>query len=188
MAGRRLTLTIVAGVALAFSPTLPAFAQAQPTPLEHTSSPHGLASAQEVRRHYSDRTTLFHSSEHGTQVEYATADGRVFLWYPGNRDVISGRWRVEEIGPVLVRHEGKAADAGKPKKLAKICFQYASNSYNPVTRQRGGSWSCTLYGSLKASTRESRSGDVFNLANGRIPFVLSREETTIEALLKRSKG
>lgn len=175
-------------VVLTTLPSLSALAQARhQAPWERTPSPHGLADAQEVRHYFSNRTKLSYSSGHGTQVEYSSADGRVFLWYPGNRAVVSGRWRVEEIGPVIVRQEGNPAEPGKPRKLAKVCFQYGPNTYNPVTQHQGGGWECTLYGSLKATARESRSGDVFNLANGKIPFVLLKEEATIEALLKRSR-
>jgi hypothetical protein len=147
----------------------------------------GLASMQEVRRYYNDRTHMSYSKAHGPQVEYSTADGRVFLWYPGNTAILPGRWRVEETNPVIVHLAGRPEGSSESRRLTKICFQYGADSYNPVTRHQGADWECTLYAFAKATDRESRVGDVFGLASGKLPFVLDRDETTIEALLKMSK-
>jgi len=71
---------------------------------------------------YSGNTFVYYGRAHGVQVEYYSANGRNYLWYPGNRRAVPGRWKLSN------------------KKT--ICFQYGGNTYNPVTRKRGGRWEC----------------------------------------------
>lgn len=104
-----------------------------------------------------DSTYLSFSRAHGFQVNYLGPNGKAWLWYPGNprgvpeeykRDVISGQ------------------DA--------ICWRHPSNSYNPVTRTRGGSFACE---SLKLSQRTivaALPGDPFTLQTGQVPYPLER--------------
>lgn len=110
-------------------------------------------------------TTLFYSEGHGTQVEYLHADGKSYLWYPGNRIVLTAPWK---------------------KQGDRICYLYRTNTYNPVTGSRGGQWECTALLIQQARVLERVKGDVFALAeaarNQTVPFVLSRNKTTIARL------
>ena len=56
-----------------------------------------------------DRTIMTYSSGHGTQVEYSAANGRTFLWYPGNTRTVLGEWKVEERDIRLPGGEGVTA-------------------------------------------------------------------------------
>jgi len=89
---------------------------------------------------------------HGTQVEYHSPDGQVFLWYPGNRAPVRGAWKV---------------DGGFTPRL---CYMYQENSYNPLTRQRGGKWECRSLAGYELPVMIK--GDPFNLASGKLPFVI----------------
>lgn len=91
---------------------------------------------------------------HGTQVEYHSPDGKVFLWYPGNQHPVQGRWKVED------------RQSGKPL----LCYQYGVKTYNPVLRQRGGAWRCERQNWVYLGT--AFAGDPFHLASGRLPFVI----------------
>src|SRR4029453_11353963 len=48
----------------------------------------------EANAKFVDHTRISFSPGHGTQVSYMRADGTVFLWYPGNRVVVRGRWLI----------------------------------------------------------------------------------------------
>ena len=140
--------------------TADAFAQGS-APMSHS----------EAHRYFSSKTRVSLDQGHGTQVSFTSADGRVFLWYPGNAVVLHGRWRIVDA-------QGGAA----------ICFLYGSNTYNPVTQQAGGRWSCGPADRLKRITVDQANGDVFGLARRRtVPFRLSSERTTI-AELQRALG
>ncbi len=102
---------------------------------------------------YSGKTKIFYERSHGIQVEYYSSSGGAYLWYPGNRGVVKGRWR----------RRGK-----------QICFQYGANTYNPVTKKRGGRWECMPVAYHQKILKGSCKGDVFNLATGRIPYVLRK--------------
>ena len=100
---------------------------------------------------------------HGTQVEYYDGAGHSWLWYPGNRVVLPGQYKL---------------------KGADICFAYGPNSYNPVTGKIGG-WECQNLKAEQQFTVDRTKGDVFHLKNaGKVPFRLSNARTTIGALLK----
>ncbi|HQZ13360.1 MAG TPA: hypothetical protein PK286_10805 [Devosia sp.] len=109
----------------------------------------------------SNVTIMTYDPGHGTQIEYFDAKGNNFLWYPGNRAVVAGRWKVE----------------GK-----NICFNYGGNTYNPVTKQRGGNWECMPLALSDNGVVERAKGDIFKLSSGRVPFALKPERTTFAAL------
>jgi len=114
----------------------------------------------------SNRTTMTFDPGHGTQIEYVAADGTNYLWYPGNRVVLPGHWKLE----------GKL-----------ICFQYGANTYNPVTRTQGGNFDCERLSDYTGFIVETAKGDPFGLAHRTgVPFQLTRSRTTIAALLKRA--
>ncbi|WP_170763836.1 hypothetical protein [Ruegeria lacuscaerulensis] len=92
---------------------------------------------------------------HGYQVEYLSPDGRAYLWYPGNRKTVVGKWKI---------------------LLDEVCYRYGSNTFNPQTRQRGGSWNCEYTGILGYRVTAFQQGDVFNLKSGNLPYVRKRCE------------
>lgn len=133
-----------------------------------TASP-DVSGAAQARAFFANKTYMTSYSGHGTQVEYLRSGGAAFLWYPGNTIVVRGNWKVE------------VRDAG-----ALICFRYGRNTYNPVTRKRGGQWECMGTARQASLIVESARADVFGLAKGSaVPFVLSRERATIQELKAR---
>lgn len=125
-----------------------------------------VISPAQLKAQVSGRTHRTYSSQHGTQVEYLAPNGVSYLWYPGNTRAVVGRWTVEPYD--------------KNPKVGVICFAY-QNSYNPVTRTSGGRH-CITAGNFKNTHRESRSGDVFNLSSGRVPYTLSKRDLSFEQL------
>ncbi|MGB9364465.1 MAG: hypothetical protein WCE79_00485 [Xanthobacteraceae bacterium] len=112
---------------------------------------------------------------HGTQVYYMRPDGTEFLWYPGNTVIVTSKWRLTPRGD------------GSPQHGVDICFQYGTNTYNPVTKQQGGQWECRPAHINARRVVERAMGDVFGLSR-RLPFVLSRERTSIDELQKTQKA
>jgi hypothetical protein len=111
-------------------------------------------------------TNMTFDSGHGTQVEYVAAGGISFLWYPGNRVVLDGRWK---------------------RQGSDICFLYGANTYNPVTGVRGGAWECMPFRLYWGGITERMKGDIFALrGRGAVPFVLSKDRTTLERLLSHA--
>jgi hypothetical protein len=110
-------------------------------------------------------TVLFYNQAHGVQVEYYTKNGRSYLWYPGNSRSLAGKWKKEMDGKL-------------------ICFSYPSNSYNPVTKERGGDWKCRLTRNFERHVTQTCKGDVFRLASGKIPFVLKKGRSQLNDLKK----
>src|SRR5262245_2331452 len=127
----------------------------------------------EAREYFVCKTRVSFSDGHGTQVAYMNSTGGVFLWYPGNGAVVPGRWKIEEA-------------TIKNLTFPALCFQYGADTYNPVTKERGGRWSCLPADVWARTTVDSADGDVFGLERrgGAVPFRLSRERTTIADLKK----
>lgn len=94
---------------------------------------------------------------HGWQYEYHSPDGKTLLWYPGNRRLVPGEWKVE------------AAADGSPS----ICYRYGANTYNPVTKTGGGGWECRAGDTRSGDT--ALKGDPFNLTTNGVPFVMTKE-------------
>lgn len=92
-------------------------------------------------------------SGHGFQVTHFNGDGQVWLWYPGNDRPLAGEWKLEGD---------------------KICFRYSSNSYNPVTKTRGGAFKCTSLRGIQTRVISQLQGDPFRLSSGAIPYVLDK--------------
>lgn len=143
----------------------------------------------------SDVTALHYDSGHGTQVEYMSADGHAFLWYPGNRSVVPGEWHIRigseawgpgdesrnELGPnaFIQRHRAFPFES-----TLYLCFRYGRNTYNPVMNMRGGNWECAISEPLSHWEEITYAGDLFGLAETRqVPAVLeSGPRYTIEDL------
>jgi hypothetical protein len=98
-------------------------------------------------------------------VEYLTREGQSFLWYPGNRVILEGRWK----------EQGR-----------EVCFAYGANTFNPVTGNSGGAWECTPAKTFWSGITERAEGDVLGLAErNRAPFRLTPERTTLKDLAAR---
>lgn len=99
---------------------------------------------------------------HGVQIEYFSSDGRVFLWYPGNRGVVTGLYRVI----------GHAVPGGTPRpdQIRFMEFNYQANSYNPVTGEAGGKWELARLSELRERTVSYAKGDIFDLSSGAVPY------------------
>jgi hypothetical protein len=91
----------------------------------------------------SGKTVLMYDASHGNQVEFYDKDGNCFLWYPGNTVPVRGRWEA---------------------RGDQICFQYGPNTYNPVTRERGGHWDCAPVATWSVHVVDTVPGDVFGLS------------------------
>jgi len=139
------------------------------------------------RRFIVNKTLRHYSPQHGTQVEYHTADGRAFLWYPGNAIIVAGEWRVEEMpnAPKLWEMPPGSGNIVE-RTLFWPCYRYGPNTYNPVTRQHGDKWQCV---GLLTGIGEARDGDLFRLARGGpVPFVLMKRRYTYDELLEAHKA
>ena len=109
-----------------------------------------------------DRTQQSFSPGHGMQIEYLAADGATWLWYPGNTKVLPGEWKAEG---------------------SDLCFRYGKNSYNPVTRHKGGGWECTPLTVYNQTLVSSTKGDIFGLAGRKkVPFDLPKKLLPIHQL------
>jgi hypothetical protein len=97
----------------------------------------------------------FEAGTHGTQIEYLGPGGVTYLWYPGNTIPLKGQWQVQD-----------------GTNYPSICFRYGENTYNPVTGQGGGGWECGPGPAYLFEKLSVVQGDVFNLASGRLPFIL----------------
>lgn len=145
-------------------------------PLDVMSDP----PVEETRALYSDTTRITYMLGHGSQISYSSSDGKIYLWYPGNKTVVEGTWTVRQGTPSRV--EGPNG----PMMLAenRICFIYGANTYNPVTKQWGGSGDCIRTKAFGRYVTELRRGDVFGLSRKReVPFVRSGAPTSIDSLL-----
>ena len=132
-----------------------------------------------LREIVSDRTNMFYGSSHGTQIEYTSADGRAYLWYPGNNVVLPGFWKIDEAYQSFHRPQGIT--------VLSICFRYGANTYNPATGHQGASWECSSSAIADVSRiADSKQGDLFGLSQRQTPpFVLSTARTTLEDLSRR---
>lgn len=117
---------------------------------------------------YNGRTIVFYHSAHGIQVEHYAKSGRLQLWYPGNRRPVGGRWKV--------------------KNGSVVCFRYGGNTYNPVTRQRGGKWECQPIKRNRRNMKYACHGDQFGLSSGKIPYVLKRRKFGLIRLKSKCGG
>lgn len=116
-------------------------------------------------------TFVHYNRGHGTQVEYMAKNGKAHLFYPGNKIVLHGRWKLERTD--------------KPK-VFNLCFSYP-NSYNPLTGHTVG-WECQPAGFALTDVVDSVDGDVLGLAKrDAVPFVLSKRKARLADLLRKVK-
>lgn len=107
----------------------------------------------------------------GTQVEYFAEDGRWFLWSPGNAELASGTWTLRSWRR-LDRYQVCIASSGT---VTSALARYPQED----------DFKCALLVEYAGKITEARQADSFALSNGRMPFLLGKEPTTIDDLLKR---
>jgi hypothetical protein len=113
-------------------------------------------------------TNMSYGQGHGTQIEYLSPGGEAYLWYPGNKGILPGKWKLEG---------------------ADICFAYGGNTYNPVTGHRGGGWECMAFNLHKKTLAERAKGDIFGLAGRKkVPYDLDRRQVTLKQVSARISG
>lgn len=132
----------------------------------------GFATRAMSASEYANQTLMHYDPQHGTQIEYFDKTGSwTYLWYPGNR--------ATNPGQVLYVDANKGPD--------QLCFRYGPQIYEKLTPDSGG-FECQPQSAHDGSIVERAKGDVFGLSDGSIPFVLTKERTTIGALRKKMKG
>jgi len=126
---------------------------------------------EQLRAQLANKTSIHFSSQHGTQVSFYAADGKTYLWYPGNSAVLAGLWKATDETEV----NGRPARQGRAP-ADYVCFKYPTNSYNPVTKRGGGTWNCARGGELLyLDDRNVQEGDVYGLSSrGPVPFITQR--------------
>ena len=125
----------------------------------------------DARRFMSNVTYRNVSAGHGNQIEHATADGRVFLWYPGNNVILPGKWKLIE------QRQNNGACV---LRSVSLCFQYGANTYNPVTGSQGAEWECGEFGRFRSGRAEVVPGDPLGLQRMSVPpFLLPRTDQSI---------
>ncbi len=120
---------------------------------------------------------------HGNQIEHATPDGRLFLWYPGNTVILPGHWKIATLGE----------ETGKMKETCpglagqtRICFKYGTDTRNPATGNVGSSWECEFFAHFLKARRELVPGDPLGLARLKVPpFLLPRDDVSIDTIRGR---
>ncbi len=112
-----------------------------------------------------DFTTMLYDSR-GTQVEYNAANGKTYLWYPGNPEIVRGQWKLKRNG-----------------KSVNICFKYPAGA---TTGRVAGDWQCQGVQPYLDGARQRSPGDGLRLSKTKAaPFVLKREKTSIPALAQQ---
>lgn len=150
---------------------LPVLAQQQPP----TVPPHVANNT------LSGKTARFVSDKFGNGVLYFAADGRAWLWYPGQPDITLGQWQVQNIHGTM----GAKAEAFSYDIIA-LNFPNAEDIHRiEAARTRIG-----RYISLDATqleqdlaVAEAAEGDILRLASGKPPCRLCRAEMTFAQML-----
>ena len=119
--------------------------------------------AQAWRTLFGEATIAAWDRIHGPQMEYHAADGRSYLWHPGNRRIVVGDWEIRDGG----RHP-------------QLCYRYGANTFNPATGQSGGDWECGDARWRMDIPDDLFAGDTFGLRDGTPPFVSSRTQNPVE--------
>ena len=125
-------------------------------------------SASAGQKDYKNRTIVYYGGGHSVQVEYYSPKGRAYLWYPGNRRSLPGKWKISE---------------------SKICFTYGTNTYNPVTKRKGrAAFRCSPIRRHAKNKKYACLGDVFKLRTGRLPYVLKRGVLQLARIRSKCRG
>ncbi len=128
--------------------------------------------ASQLKNFISNKTIITYNRNFSTQIEFHSADGRTFLWFPGNQRIVRGLWKVQ----ISVQ---SSPFSSKKYSVANLCYKYGPNTYNPVTKKSGGQWKCLNPGVVFKTKTAKRSGDTFGLlGRTKVPFILQRKKYT----------
>ncbi len=108
-----------------------------------------------IRSELFGQTLHFSDEGHSNQIEYLAPDGNAYLWYPGNRIILKGKWAVIE------------------DRL--IAFSFQEGTYNYLTKERMDRWDYRPLEFFVDTIQARREGDVFDLRKG-LPRVLIKDE------------
>ena len=115
--------------------------------------------ARKLNEALKDRTCIVLQEGHGVFVEYTSADGEVYMWYPGNRGVARGTWFVRE-------------EPSPPR----ACFKYRGG-VNPVTGERDPTECVAPEDTIgRVHDLDGRAGDPFKLASGKLPYTKTKDD------------
>ncbi|MHC5652924.1 hypothetical protein [Stappia sp.] len=106
----------------------------------------------------SDRTSVSYMPGHGTQISYTSADGRSWLWYPGNSRILEGRWKLDDS-----------------KDYLQVCYDYGAGTRNPTMKKAGSSTQCGNFHNQEIFTLDTKRGDVFGLAGAAVARPLPKD-------------
>ncbi|MBY0611038.1 MAG: hypothetical protein K2P80_02530 [Beijerinckiaceae bacterium] len=149
---------------------------------ELTTSPTEIADEQIVVDFMKDRTIRTFSNL-GMQIEYTSTDGKAYLWFPGNLQIARGSWRTKTATQRIIYDDPAIGRTWSEQPLVFLCYTYTNTSGGSRNREE-----CHQYAYTKFTGRENRRGDIFKLATrDAVPFVLPKENVTLDALLKRAK-
>lgn len=105
-----------------------------------------------------DRTDVSYMPGHGTQISYTSADGRSWLWYPGNPRILQGRWKLDDS-----------------KDYLQVCYDYGPGTRNPMMKDAGPGFQCGNFQHQSVFTLDTKRGDVFGLTGARVVKPLPRD-------------
>ncbi len=140
-----------------------------------------LAQPENLKRFLGNTTSRSFSYQHGTQVEYLGADGRAFLWYPGNDKLVPGTWTASLSGrrpQICFGYDIRA----------KIRDDYMSETSRKNLAAKGPliSRECQPARVYLLTREEIVDGDPLRLGSGKMPFELSKENAPLSELARRA--
>ncbi|XDD45426.1 hypothetical protein AB3N60_11990 [Leptospira sp. WS39.C2] len=111
----------------------------------------------------------FDPNFHGNQIAFNETNGKTYLWYPNNKKLIMGNYKI--------------------KNNSVLCFMYFGNVKNEVTGEVGGVWNCTPLHSYYVRIKEKTNSNVFQMNESlKMPFILNRfPEESFSSLLEKYK-
>lgn len=124
-----------------------------------------------VSRQLVNQTVIFHNFFQGTQIEYFSSEGEVALWYPGNKNAVTGKFYFEDGQEKFYNLETSKEVF---LKVLNICFSYQENSRNPLTGAEGSEPQCRNAYEFLIDIKGKREGDVFNLSSGKLPLTFQK--------------
>ena len=131
-----------------------------------------LNDPQAMRSFVADTTLKSFDHLYGTQIEYHSADGRVWLVFPGNPRTVHGYWKIK----------GEGYDA-------KLCYRYPYGR-DAITGNSGVNWLCpSIRYFLKSD--ELVDGDVMGLRQRGArpyPYILPEDQDVSISEMMRAFG
>ena len=100
-----------------------------------------------------NQTHVIYQPGYAVYIEYTGDDGSVLMWFPGNRNVVHGIWKIVDRD-------------GTPQ----ACYHYL-NSHNAVTGAFESTECIDPAQTMAAmGVLAARTGDIYNLRSGNIPY------------------